>query len=403
MLPVVFGCLALRSPIFIIPGFPDSPLDASYDYDPAFWFCPKRGTNVRTFFHFPRLLPPNLLCIADMSRLEYDNVSKAFHSPPGINFSVHSFLSVGELRGVLKLPLNASIVRNWAEFIRTFQAEGVVADESLFAIHYDWRLGIFQADSFWNRTRSVIEERVRKANSSATLLGFSVGAVVLHKFRSEHTSAEWRVKHVEKVVLLGPAFSGSGFATLVDYFGGVWWRWLSWLNRKVFTRLIRSWPAIHMLLPSPVLFENTTVLAVGEKNVTAKDLVPFLTANVRMTDKEAEILRIASAVSKSLPADPEVKTYVVYNSAVKTVLGINTKTRKKSKTKGDGTVTAAGANWICKNWKNVECIDVGEQSLHHNDLKNSPLSVKLVVKLVLGKPAKPSTNDHSQNSEHFSL
>jgi pimeloyl-ACP methyl ester carboxylesterase len=359
MLSVVLGCLALRGPVFVFPGFPESRLDASYDHEPAFKFCPKRGTNVRTFLHFPRLLPPNLLCVADMSRLECDNVSKTFHSPAGINFSVHSLDRIRDVRALVQAPLNTSFVRTWAEFIRAFRAEGVVAGESLFAIHYDWRFGALQDDSFWDRTRALIETRVRKANAPATLLGFSVGAVVAQKFLADHTSAEWRAAHIERAVLLAPAFSGSGFATLVGYFGGLWSRWLSWLNLGVFTRLIRSRPVIHTLLPSAALFGNTTVFAVPGRSVAGRDLVDFSAENVRMTPQEAEILRVAADAARALPADPGVGAHVVFNGAVKTPLGINTTNGKKFKTKGDGTITAAGASWICKNWKNVRCADVG--------------------------------------------
>jgi hypothetical protein len=144
-------------------------------------------------------------------------------------------------------------------------------------------------------------------------------------------------------------------------------------------KTIRSWPAVHTFLPNAILLKDHVVLETENENVTAERFVDFLIEKAGFSEDEKKILLASSNFSKSLPADPGVEAYLIYNSAVKMKLGVNVKTGKRIKIKGDGVANAEGTHWVCKNWKKVKCVELKEQSLVHRELKQSPLSLNIAV------------------------
>jgi hypothetical protein len=372
--------LAFDSPMLFFPGFPDSPLDATYDYIPDHWYCPKRGNNQLLLWHWPRLLPPRGFCALEMSRLIYDNATNTLRSPPGIEFRPHNFGDVRELDALIRGPLGLSFVTGLAPVIKALEKKGYRPSQSLFAITYDWRFGVDQPQSFWHNVKALIESSVAKnANRKAILIGFSLGGPVVHRFLTRETTAEWRSKYIEAIAFVAPALSGASFAPFFAYLGHPLGKIWSWITPKSVTNALRSWPGVYGLLPNAALFNQTVVMQTQNQTVTANGLIDFLSANAGLNDNEKAILRFATNITREIPTDPGVRAYILYNSAIETPLGADLRTGKFITSPGDGEVTAAGSQWACKHWTNVQCVEVNTNKLDHLQMKEDEVPVSLMV------------------------
>jgi pimeloyl-ACP methyl ester carboxylesterase len=327
-----FAFLTLRNPIILLAGFPDSPLDITYNYTSSYWFCPRHGTNEWTFFHWWRLLFPRTLCALELSRLIYDNSTDTVQSPPGISFSPHSFGNVHSLNKFVRMPFGFDFLAVLGEITRSLENKGLVANESLFGAPYDWRFGVYQPPYFWRDFQSLIETAFERNNDQKVIVfGFSLGTLVIHRFLTEIVSNEWRSKYIEKICLMAPPFSGIAIVPELEYLGRFEGKFVGKVWPKLFTKTLRTWPAIHTFLPNAILWKDEVVLETETENVTADKFVDFLIEKAGFEEEEKKILLASVNFSKSLPADPGVKSDIIFNSGLKTKLGINLRTGKKLK------------------------------------------------------------------------
>jgi hypothetical protein len=233
-------------------------------------------------------------------------------------------------------------------------------------------MGINQTQSFWRNLREKIEVAYqRNGEKKARLLGYSLGALVVHHFLTEETTAEWRSKYIEKVCLLAPPLSGAAIVPVVEYLGhfeGSFWKAVT---PKRFGRTIRTWPAIHTFLPNSVLFKSYPILMTENKVVTGAQLIDFLLESAGFDENQKAILQATSGFSRALPAALDVKTFVVYNGGVGTMLGMDLRRGVPFVTRGDGLVHAAGAEWACTRWPNVTCFDIDNEEIMHAHMGES--------------------------------
>ena len=176
-------CIACRckSPIFFIPGFVGNKMNVTYDYD-APWYCPSKGTNENWVIHIPRFLPPWFFCFTNMATMKFDEKAGKARSKEGIEWDGIDFGGLSGVRSLVTLPFGVSIKAVFGDLIRQFEERGYVERENIFGIPYDWRFGTYIDESFWERTRKLIEDGVVKNNGEkAILLAHSLGAqMVLH-------------------------------------------------------------------------------------------------------------------------------------------------------------------------------------------------------------------------------
>jgi hypothetical protein len=219
-------------------------------------------------------------------------------------------------------------------------------------------------------------------NHRAILHGYSLGALIVHRFLTEETTAEWRSRYIERISLLGPAFSGASLAPIGSLFGrpsGRMWLWVP----NSFTGAVKTWPAVHTFLPNAVLFNETVVLETEGEMITGSGLLDFLLERAGLNQNERDILRTSSGFSRTLPNDPGVPSCVIFNSALETAIGKNLRTGQGVMSGGDTEVNAAGAQWVCKSWKDAVCVDLEDKAATHFELRRLPRVLKLLTSWIV--------------------
>ncbi|KAH0787593.1 Lecithin:cholesterol acyltransferase family protein [Histomonas meleagridis] len=302
----------------------------------------------------------------------------------GVQFDGIDFGGLKGVETLATLPLGINARKTFTEIIHQFQSQGYEEGKQLFGLPHDWRMGIHIDDTFWDRTKDLIERSVfLNNNSKAVIIGHSYGAQMILYFLNEKVTKEWRDKFIGKILFVSPALSGAYNVPILHY--GMFPKLRLIKNRKI-SNFLRSLPVMYDLLPNEIFFSNQTLLSFNDKTVKANEVIEHFEKHPEFTEEQKNIMRTSIGISKKLPKDYEIETFIIYNSEIGTEFGFNETNGKSLVTSGDNSVTSKGAEWVCKNWSKIKCMDVkkNNRNFNHMGILNNPYTVDLIVKWIIG-------------------
>lgn len=384
----VFAATALsRKPLFIVPGILSSNLQMSTSGKPKHWYCP-RGRNISVFGNILNFVPPKLNCALEYASLRYDAASDTIVDGENVDIRPFDFGGLSGIDSLIKLPLGLKFGPRLSEYISFAKGYGYTEGKDMFGVPNDWRLGVFQKDEFWAELRNLIEKAVENNKEKAVIHSHSLGCLITQRFLTEFVSDEWKEKYIDNVVYIGPAFAGSSHAlsTLIDSkFHGI--------KSEGLTKFIQHMSSVYQLLPNLELNGDVPIILKPSETYKISEIGDYLIANNNLTEQEKMILNKSIKISHQMQKENNVRTLIIYNSAIPTRFAVDMRTSKTTfiREKGDGVVLSDGINKICEKWnmkKELDCVDVQEMALSHNKLIKNPLSLNIIMKWSLDEESK---------------
>ncbi|KAH0790323.1 Lecithin:cholesterol acyltransferase family protein [Histomonas meleagridis] len=391
MLSFLFGLSQSLKPVIIIPGHFGSKLRVTTTRKP-FWYCPSKLDNAYSWIRVRDLFPPYINCLLDYLTLEYDNETHKLKSRPNTTITTENFGNLSGIRGVGPEYLGRYLPVNYEQFILQFEQSGYQESRDLFAAPYDWRYGLEQPESFFQQLTALIEKAHDMNNSPVAFIAHGLGAALLHLYLTEKTTSEWRSKYIDSATYISPSFTGSGQA-----FYALWRLRFPYIHIRFDTlrRFVASLGAFHAHMPNSVAFSNSTLLIDPDgRAYNGSELIDFLKEHGRLTPEEIELAEQNFKHSRTLPLTPDFTLNILYNSGIKTPMGLKLRTWDDVGTPiyghGDSLMGSKVVEWACGKWakeseKNVRCHDVliDDRLYYHRYLIKSPEIAKLVKRWIL--------------------
>lgn len=408
MLACLVGLALANQPIILVPGAFRSRLNITSTRK-AHWYCPK-VTNGGLWIKLSYFIPPFLNCWFDWMTLTTDKNATELRNMDGVSIMADDFGGVNGVRGTASTFFGAVVAPYFNNIINRLEGYGYQVRSDLFAAPYDWRLGLAQPDSYFDSLQNLIEEAYSKNNDQkVTVIAHSLGCQVTNRFLTEKTTPEWREKYLNQSVYIAPSWSGAGTSFVTTWL--VHTRPLKWFKRLV--RFVRSLQTLHIHFPHLLAYGNETLFRYPSgMPVTARGF-PSVLMYYGMTDRVH--FKMAYNNYKFLemwPVAPDVKLSILYNSGVKTVMGLDTRKWFGLGTpiyaKGDGLVGSKAIEWVCQNWnitKGLQCHDVNNEhrNYKHKNLLFSQDTIDVIMEWALGKKPMAKTSNTGWVSQFTEL
>lgn len=278
--------------------------------------------------------------------------------------------------------------------------------KDLFVAPFDWRIAPTFSESFWPEFKKLIEKAYDMNKTKVTLIGFSQGDSMIHQFLTKHCTSEWKENFISQVIFISPAFTG-----FVQDLYNLWVKenpFVPFIHLDSLSFCFEQMPGVYAILPNEVIFKDA-VIAIGPdgEEFKGKDLNKLLINHLLFNNENAQkILNKTEETLSVAPNDIGVKTTLLMNSGVKTAIALNFSNGFDKKPKrildgGDGTLTAFGYKWVCKNWKNITCVDFKNSgdNYHHYPL----ISNNRVLNFVSNITYYNQVPEFEQDEEYFNI
>ena len=152
----VFGTES-RKPLFLVPGILASKLQMSVTGESKHWFCPK-GVNKSIFSSILNFVPPMLQCTMEYGGVRYNRANDSLVDEENVEITPYDFGGLSGIDYLIKLPFGLNFIPRFNDYIQILKKHGYVEGKDLFGVPYDWRLGVFQKDSFWMNFKNLFEK-----------------------------------------------------------------------------------------------------------------------------------------------------------------------------------------------------------------------------------------------------
>jgi hypothetical protein len=247
-------------------------------------------------------------------------------------------------------------------------------NEDLFFMGYDWRIAsVGLVESFYPELKAKIELVSEEAKESVGLLGYSLGAEVLHFFLTKFVSEEWKGRFVSDVVLLAPALVGG-----VDAFLALWSGVLFDFLPRNDISLRFGWSLLigHTSLANPNYFDGLfRIVGPDGTEYSAVNQTELLFDHSSIAEEFVGIHNIGREFFMNRKESPKVRTHILYNSGVETRVGVNISSWEGSFESfydfGDGSIASKPIEKLCFEWGVQNCIDLNTE-LPHGVLESIP-------------------------------
>jgi lecithin-cholesterol acyltransferase len=327
--------------------------------------------------------------------VDFDEHNSSLRNRDRVTLFADDFGGVSGIRGTGITVFGIPVPPYFHFIISRFEKLGYKIGRDLFGAPYDWRFGAAQPESYFDNLKNLIEQAYQTNNHSVSILAHSLGCQITHLLLTEKTTAEWRQKYINTTTYIAPSWSGSGtsFNTLWRIQSGVF----AMLNLRQITEFARSLGTLHIHIPHQLGYANKTLFEDEEgNNFTGKDLVGILVKHGKLDEKSLRIAEGNFAFLRKWPVVPDVNVTILYNSGMKTPIGLSLKSSRRFGKQiygpGDGLVGSAVIEWVCQNWgTGVKCHDVkspkGKYS--HKNMLFSKETINIVIEWLVGKEAVP--------------
>lgn len=384
---LAFCLILLRNPVILVPGVLRSKLKVTVDHQVSNWYC-KSNTKEHQMWLRVRYATTHLVnCMLDWMTLSTENVNGTTHvvSRPGVNVTTDPWGDVNALRHTGQGFLGSKLHRYLDGIIDDLIDAGWTPGVDLFGASYDWRFGFSEPfrTSFRNNLFDLIIKAWKNTNQKVTLFGHSFGGYQLTealsdpnfvaKFESLNVSV---TDVVHSIVTVGPSWGGTAKMLMA-----LWRKKLpipatgSWLSdSEKMHECVDSLAGFFLHIPNSVIY-NSTVVIHGPNNtaVGGGSAIDTIFKYNKMTETGKKIALDSGNLEyiQRFPRMPAVPMRVIYNSALKTPMGLNVTNWEDDLgevvfTGGDGTIMAKGVEDVCETWKaqgaDIQCVDVKTDS-----------------------------------------
>ena len=248
---------------------------------------------------------------------------------------------------------------------------GYTKQKDLFGLPYDWRYGLLQKPAIWQEIIEMVERAVEANGKKAIFVGHSMGCFMIHQLLTNKTTAEWRKKYVESVLLVAPSFTGAGLAAFSLY--------TKLLPKPM--HLLGEFPDVlgylggmDMHLPNQEPHKDTVVFKGPNGQIaTGANFTKLLREQKVLEDGGQKLLDLYVPFFEKAPEALDVPAAIVYNSALETPSGLDASrggTPVYLPGRGDLVVNADGIEHVCEHWNksSVVCVDTRGSSIDGNHL-----------------------------------
>lgn len=370
--------LTYRNPVILLPPFFGTNLWTTYNNTNLPWYCPKSQNDTLLWISASNLLPHKINCMIKLMTTFIDENGNLTNWPNSSVY-IHDFGGDESARYIIQTGIfNLKFGSSFVNIIEHFKKHGWELKKDLFVAPFDWRIAPTFSDAFWPDLKNLIEHAYNINKSKVTLFGFSQGGSMVQQFLTKHCTSEWKEKFISQVILLSPAFSGfiedlyNLFVKEIPF--------APFIHIDSLILCFEQMPGIYAILPNEVSYQNH-VIAFGPdgEEFKGKDLHNLLKDHLPMNENSWKIFEKTEKIIGVPPDDIGVKTTLLMNSGVKTAISLNfsngfDKKPIKIYDGGDGTMAAYGYKWVCKNWKNITCIDFkksGDDYRHSSLVSNN--------------------------------
>lgn len=390
----VFGTES-RKPLFLVPGILASKLQMSVTGESKHWFCPK-GVNKSIFSSILNFVPPMLQCTMEYGGVRYNRANDSLVDEENVEITPYDFGGLSGIDYLIKLPFGLNFIPRFNDYIQILKKHGYVEGKDLFGVPNDWRLGVFQKDSFWMNFKNLIEKGVNENKEKAIIHAHSMGCMVVQRFLNDFVSDEWKEKYIDNVVYIGPSFAGAthSLSILIEskYHG---------MKFQGLTKFLQHLSSAYQLLPNLELNGDVPIILTPNRTYLISEIEEYFLTHKELDEEEKMILKKSIEISHRTQKENNVKTLIIYNSAIPTRFAVDMRTNKTVyiRKRGDGVVLSDGIEEICKKWKmekKLECIDVHEVALSHNKLIMNPISINFIMKWSLNNDNKTQSQKYTE-------
>ena len=391
-------------PVVIVPSHFGSRLHLNTTRQP-FWYCPKSLTNQHVWIRVRDLFPPFIHCVLDYLTVELDPATGNLTSRPNTTIKTVDFGGIQGIKGIGPEYFGHYLPVNYEEYIKSFIEVGYKPRKSLFSAPYDWRFGLEQPEEYFRQLKGLVEHAYAiNNNQKVAMLSHGLGATLTHLFLTEKMTKQWRRKYIDSSTYVAPSWSGSGqafFATWRLRFPFIHFRFNS------LRRFVGSLGAFHAHFPNAVAYANTTLLIApdGSKH-TGAELIDILKKHGKLTKEQIQIAEKNFKYTKVLPKKPDFNVNILYNSGVKTPLGLQLKNWSDVGMPiyghGDSLMGSKVIDWACDSWQDsnytLRCHDVfsDEKRYHHRYLLKTPEMAHLIRSWIVKDYHKDESSFNSE-------
>jgi len=379
MFVVLLECALSQSPVILVPGLYGSNLVGSHGKRfSKHWYCSKQMNNSLFWVNLKYLIPPLHNCFFEMLQAHYNPYTDSIVSDPDIDIDVLDFGGSEGMSYIDKEGLfGYHFVESFGPMLDYFRKRGYIVKKDLFGAPYDWRLAISGLEkSFFPKLKRLIEQAYDlNAYEKVTLVGYSCGGFCIQRFLTKYVDIKWKNKYVKKVILVAPAFAGSG-----DTLDVAWNRYFPlapMYQGETVSSTVEASPCVHALFPNHVVFGDTEIIrGPNGQKYFAKDIPQFLIDQKKISGTNIKLMMKNVRISAEAPQEMGVPTFMLYNSGVPTYLSMNfakgyDKEPERLTVSGDGTVPSKGPEWACNTWKgktSIICFDLLRNNIRFNHM-----------------------------------
>uniref|UniRef100_A0A1B6CCH8 Group XV phospholipase A2 n=1 Tax=Clastoptera arizonana TaxID=38151 RepID=A0A1B6CCH8_9HEMI len=261
-------------PIILVPGDGGSQVDAKLNKSSVVHYICEKTTSdyFNIWLNLELLVPLVIDCWVDNMRLEYDNITRTTHNPPGVELRIPGF---GDPFSVEWLdPTKVSAGAYFKTIGDALVSLGYERNISLRGAPYDFRKAPNENQDFFVNFKKLIEETYEMNNkSNVILVAHSMGSPMCLQFLQKQTQA-WKDEYIRALVTLSGPWGGSVKAIKVFTVGddlGVYILKESWLRDMQITS-----PSLAWLLPLKSFWNSSeTLIETDTKNYTIDDLQDY--------------------------------------------------------------------------------------------------------------------------------
>lgn len=351
-----------RNPIILLPPFYGTNLWVTYNNSNLPWYCSKSANDSLLWLSPSYALPYKINCLFKLMTSFLDE-NDEIQDWPNSTVSIHDFGGDESVRYVVHSNLfNFNYGVSLLNLIEHFKKQGWQLKKDLFIAPYDWRLGPTFSEPFWPEFRKLIEKAYHETGQTkVTIIGFSQGGFMTQQFLTKHCTDTWKENFISQVILIAPSFTGN-----VQNMHNFWVKRMSlapFLHFDSLSFCFEQMPSVHVHMPNEVIYKDF-VLVIGPDGREYKggDIYKLIMDHSLFNENARRMYEKSEVIMKMAPEDLGVKTTLLMNSGIKTLIKMNfsngfDKDPINIFGNGDGTLHSFGHQWICNNWKNITCID----------------------------------------------
>ena len=288
------------------------------------WFCLKNLKDSWIWETDQYLIPPITDCMAAYLKCGWNYTT---NRPDSRNESYIYTIDFGGDQGIRYLDrgiFGYHFVHDMDGFLESMEANGFKVRDDMFGAPFDWRLSPIGIEQFYIDAKKLIEDVfVQRNNQKVTIFSYSGGCFSLHYFLTKKVSQEWKDKYIDHVIFVGPSYAGSADALLCLWLGV---SWFPGAESQAMSEMLLSLPTLYSHFPNYKVHKDIPAVIGPHNEVYSYSEVKQLLYDLGKVDDQEnrKIFDFADAdVLSSDIEDPGVDSYIIFNSALPTIIGLN--------------------------------------------------------------------------------